>query len=143
MLLELIANAAPVQPVDHDFMGKLVAGLIALGALGGVFGFQLGRRKVSLEPQPLAVKMEDHFVTRREFDSFKGEITADIKEIKGLFRETVALIRQQQENLTKDIRDMGTGAYNGRQKIWDKVNDQGERLKSVEDRIPLIKKTGA
>ena len=133
MMAYLAQIASSADP--DTFSGKTLIGI--LGAIGtlvaGIAGVRVGKSSsVKIADQPVAIKMEDHFVTRREFDSLKAEIRNDITEIKGLFHQTMQKIDTQSTNLTKDIRDMGTGAYTGRQKIWDQVNEQRERLGVVE-----------
>jgi len=140
-VIELLATATEAAPATGEILPWVSTFVVAV--LGVVLrghaksqGIEEGKKRVQIDPQPLAVKMEDHFVTRREFDGFKSEIRSDVTEIKGLFQQTMTKIDTQSSTLTRDIKEMGTGAYNGRQKLWDKVNDQGERLRSVEDRVP-------
>lgn len=137
--------AAAAAPESSGQLGTILpwVSTFVVGVIGVVLrsqaknqGIEEGKKRIQIEPQPLAVKMEDHFVTRREFDGFKSEIRSDVTEIKGLFQQTMTKIDTQSATLTRDIKEMGTGAYNGRQKLWEKVNDQGERLRSVEDRVP-------
>lgn len=151
MLAQIIAQAVPPAG-GNDTLGQILPWIstFVVGVLGVVVrghakkqGIEEGKQRVQIEPQPLNVKMEDHFITRREFDSFKSEIRGDVIEIKGLFQQTMTKIETQSATLTRDIKEMGTGAYNGRQKLWEKVNDQGERLRSVEDRVPPTHKHSA
>jgi hypothetical protein len=99
-------------------------------------------------PQPFMVELKEQFITRREFDQLAAMVAVNTTEMKGLFRETMAAmaeqsrtlskrIENQNDRLTKEIKDMGQGAYLGRQKIHNTVNAQGERLAKVEARVEL------
>lgn len=128
---------------DTQVSGAWVTGFVVavIGAISTALAHRSGKAsRMQIDPQPLGVKLEDHFITRREFDQFKGELRNDITEIKGLFAQTMQEIKAVNGTLTKDIRDMGTAAYNGRQKLWDQVNEQRERLGVVEaiQRMPGI-----
>lgn len=112
-----------------------------------------GKQKVDIANNPLPVKMEDHFVTRREFDTFKSEIRNDVTDIKGLFgrltdkfderdKRYQDKIEERDSRLSAKIEAVASGAYEARRRIHEKVNDQGERLKSLEDRTPLPPKRG-
>jgi hypothetical protein len=166
-LLADVANSVP--PGSDNFS---VAGLLAiLGALGTlVAGIgavihgknqkavgvkeQKERESVAISNNPLAVKMEDHFVTRREFDTFKGEIRVDVAEMKGLFgrlndkfderdKRYQDKADERDERLSKKIESVASGAYEARRRIHEKVNEHGERLKSLEDRTPLKRASGS
>lgn len=82
----------------------------------------------------LRVTMEDQFVTRREFTDFKAEVRSDVVEMKGLFQQTMQKLDIQNTNLANEIKAMGTGAYQGRHKLWEQVNGQRERLSKLEER---------
>jgi predicted transglutaminase-like cysteine proteinase len=128
---------------DTQVSGAWVTGFVVavIGAISTAVAHRTGKAsRVTFDQQPLGVKLEDHFITRREFDQFKGELRNDITEIKGLFAQTMQEIKAVNSTLTKDIRDMGTAAYNGRQKLWDQVNEQRERLGVVEaiQRVPAL-----
>lgn len=164
MIMNLLAEVAGAVPTGSDNFS--VAGLLAiLGGLGTlVAGIgavvhgknqkaagakeQKERTDVNVTNNPLAVKMEDHFVTRREFDSFKTEIRVDVTDIKGLFgrladkfderdKRYQDKIEERDERLSKKIESVASGAYEARRRIHEKVNEHGERLKSLEDRTPL------
>lgn len=155
----MMANAAASDSFS-------TAGLLAiLGAMGTLFtavgavihgkkqkeegaNEEKRRQKVDITNNPLAVKMEDHFVTRREFDTFKVEIRNDVTDIKGLFgrltdkfderdKRYQDKIEERDSRLSQKIEAVASGAYEARRRIHEKVNDQGERLKSLEDRTPL------
>jgi hypothetical protein len=57
-----------------------------------------------------------------------------VVEMKGLFQQTMQKLDIQNANLSGEIKAMGTGAYQGRHKLWDQVNEQRERLSKLEER---------
>lgn len=166
--MPMMAQASTGQPNSDSFS---VAGLLAiLGAIGTLIGGigavihgkaqkaagakeQKERESINVSNNPLAVRMEDHFVTRREFDSFKGEIRVDVAEMKGLFgrlndkfderdKRYQDKADERDEKLSHKIESIASSAYEARRRIHEKVNEQGERLKSLEDRVPVKRASG-
>lgn len=130
LLFILLAEAAPIQPVDHDFMGKYLAATLAFGGLLTMLGFQIGKRRVS-------VSFEEQFVSRREFERLESQVTANMTEVKGLFQQTMQVIKDgaavterrienQNKRLSESIEKVAKGAYDGRGKIWNRVNDDSK-----------------
>ncbi len=139
---------------DMFSVKALLAILTGIGTLGGTaFGFhKLGTRShsVKLKNDPLNVAMEDTPVLRREFDSFKADVTSfkaeirnDVTEMKGLFRLTMAAVEssnqdtngkleRQSERLTEAIEESVKEGRLGRVALWNKVGPVGERLAAVE-----------
>jgi hypothetical protein len=137
----VLAAVTTAASPDTQVSGAWVTGFVVavIGAISAALAHRAGRSsRVQIDHQPLAIKMEDHFVTRREFDSFRAEMALDITDIKGLFEKTMTKLDSQNTALTADIRAMGTGAYEGRQKIWNQVNEHRERIAVVEARLPAI-----
>lgn len=142
--IHLLADGMPVDTVSLGALGTFLTGI---GAIIMTFvkraDFKAAGRKeaeernVNIQGQPLAVKMEDHFVTRREFENLEGRIRTDIVEMKSMFRETMTVIERRDKSLSEKIESVASGAYEARRRIHDKLNDQGERLKSLEDRTPV------
>ncbi len=138
----MLAEATNADP-------DMISGKVLIGVLGaittlvtGLVAHKAGKsQSFKIDGQPLAVKMEDHFVTRREFENHEARLSRDMAEMKGLFRETQTLVRERDEKLTEAIKQTAENAYNGRSKIWKKVNDMAEihgaRIKSLEDRTPI------
>jgi len=168
MMMQFLADATNAIPPGADNFS--VAGLLAiLGGLGTlVAGIgavihgknqkavgakeQKDRESVAITNNPLAVKMEDHFVTRREFDTFKTEIRVDVSDIKGMFGRLTDKFEERDKRYQDKIEDrdaklsakieaVASGAYEARRRIHEKVNNQGERLKSLEDRTPVKRGT--
>ena len=129
--------ARPVMAIadSSQLSGEFVTGLVVavIGAVGSLFAYKKGQSGTD-SSSPLRISMEEQFVTRREFTDFKSEMRTDVSEMKGLFAQTMQKMDIQNENLTKDIKAMGTSAYLGRQKLWEQVNEQRERVSKLEER---------
>lgn len=166
MMLNLLAETVPA-PGDSFSVAGLLAILGAIGTLVAGIGAlvhgknqkavgvkeQQARDNVTLTNNPLAVRMEDHFVTRREFDSFKGELRVDVADMKGMVGQLATKMDERDKRyqdklderdsrLSSKIEAVASGAYEARRRIHEKVNDQGERLKSLEDRTPVKRASG-
>ena len=137
-MAEVVTSAtAAAAGVPVEAVGAIVAAVVMALLGGGVLGKKVSdSSKTTIDPQPLMVKMSEEFVTRREFDNLENRMAGDVREMKGLFREIMAKIDERDERLSKSIQATAENAYQGRGKIWEKVNDQAARLKSVEDRLP-------
>lgn len=140
MILELLATTppAPGNGIDPQTVGLIIAGIIGSLVGGGFLGKKVSdSTRTTIDGQPLMVKMADEFVTRREFESLEGRMASDVKEMKGLFREAIRTIDERDKNLSTAIKESADNDYKGRTAIWEQVNDQRARLKSVEDRLPI------
>jgi len=146
-MLDLLAAATVEDPIS----GKVAVSIIGavMTGLAGIFGGKkwADARKIQVEPQPLMVRLEEKFVTKEEFKDFKSDVRLDVKEMKGLFAQAVEKIEERDDRLSKRIDDrderlvtridsVAKGAYEARGKMHLKINDQGERLRSLEDRTP-------
>lgn len=142
ILLFILAEAAPIQPVDHDFMGKYLAATLAFGGLLTLLGFQIGKKRVS-------VSFEEQFVTRREFERLESQVTTNMAEVKGLFAQTMQAVKEgnaatdrrienQNKRLSEQIATVAKAAYDGRKGIWAKVNEKSESLAKLEERTNLV-----
>lgn len=161
-MIQFLAEAVVSPPSDSFSTAGLLAILGAIGTLATGLGAvihgktqkaqgakeQKDRHAVEVTNNPLAVKMEDHFVTRREFDTFKTDVRVDITDIKGVVNGAISKMderdKRYQDRLDKrdeayngKMEAIASGAYEGRRRIHDKVNNHGERLKSLEDRTPV------
>jgi uncharacterized protein YcfJ len=126
-----------VASISPEMVGIIIGGVITALIGGGVLGKKVSdSSRTTIEGQPLMVKMQDEFVTRREFESLEGRMAGDVKEMKGLFREAIRTISERDTALQQSIREASENDYKGRTAIWEQVNDQRARLKSVEDRLP-------
>lgn len=151
MLLDLIlANATGFSA---EQVAALIIALIAGLGGGGFLGKKISdsKQRITVDPQPLHIKMEDHFITRREFDAFKGEIRNDVTEMKGLFRETMSKIEERDKSLTEKIERVAKTGVDGRVAIWNQVREdkdtasdtfkqQGERIARVEAGVDIAQR---
>lgn len=123
--------------ISPEVVGIILASVITALIGGGFLGKKVSdSTRTTIDGQPLMVKMQDEFVTRREFESLEGRISGDVKEMKGLFREAIRTIGERDQVLQQSIKEVAENDYEGRKDLWEKVNDQRARLKSVEDRLP-------
>ncbi len=156
--MPMMAQAAQATPPAPDPLDKLLPWITAfvvavIGAVGASLAHKSGKAsRVQIDPLPLPVKMEDHFVTRREFEKLETTVLIGATKMEQLFTRAVEKIEERDERLslriddrderlTSKIEGVANTAYQGRQKIHIKVNDYGERLKSLEDRNPVKGRT--
>jgi hypothetical protein len=138
--------------LDPATVGTIIGGIIAALVGGGIIGKRSGKTEGKAEgkaealqigPQPFMIELKEQFITRREFDQLAGMVAVNNTEIKGLFKETMQAIAAQNTALTKkienqnarltqDIKEMGTGDYQGRKAIWEQVNHQREDLAAIK-----------
>lgn len=109
-----------------------------------------GTPGVQVENQTLGVRLHDAWVTRQEFLEFKGEIKADVKDIRNSVDKVTDLlaardeaqrrmIQSTMEGLSEKINDVASGAYEARRRIHETVNRQGERLATLEAKADISK----
>jgi hypothetical protein len=163
-MLELIANAGP-DPLDKILPWVTTFVVAVIGAVAGISlkleakrarreGVEEGKsQSMQITNQPLQVKLEEHFVTRREFDKLEATIGRDVMEMKGLFERTMQRIEIQSSNLTTKIEKQGERlgeqiagvaktAYEGRKGIHQKINEQGEQISALRENADVAKEIG-
>lgn len=139
--MDILATAQGIPP---ETVGIIIGSVIAALIGGGLLGKKVSdSTRTTIDGQPLMVKMQDEFVTRREFESLEGRMAGDVKEMKGLFRESIRTITERDLQLQHSIKEMAENDYKGRTAIWEQVNDHRARIKSMEDRISLKPSTRA
>lgn len=159
-LMILLAQSAGV-PLPPDNSAAVITGFVVavIGAIGAavatVKGKQAGRAEaaVQIANQPLQVKLEEHFVTRREFDKLEAAMSRDVAEMKGLFQLTMQELKTQTTNLTQKMERQGErlseqviavskGAYEGRKGIHQKLNHQGEEIAALQAKGDVARELG-
>lgn len=133
----MLAESAPIQPVDHDFMGKYIAATIVLTTLVGGGTFLLGRRRMTVEPQPLSVKLEEHFVPRREFDNYRADVAIDFARVEAQQQRLFERVDQKHSELLETIRMTAEVGVKGRVAIWEEVNAQGKAIVAAETKVEI------
>lgn len=103
------------------FLGAIVLFLIIWNQGKQAFG------KKEKHPDPLRVRQTQDDVTRREHDTLA-------KQFDQLKRE----LPEMERRIIKEVQAMATGAYKGRQKIWDQVNEDRAELAAAKARITRL-----
>lgn len=160
MIPQILIHLANTTPPNPDNSGAIITGFVVavIGAIGtalaGIMGKRSGRAEaVQISNQPLQVKLEEHFVTRREFDKLEAAMSRDVAEMKGLFQLTMQKVEDQNKNLTSKIERQGErlseqivavskGAYEGRKGIHQKLNAQGEQIAALEAKADVARELG-
>lgn len=139
MMAEVTNQASGWDPKD---VGTMVGSILIALLGGGYLGKKITESKVTLANNPLQVSLQEQFVRREEFAEFKGEMKADVREMRGLFDKAITLIAERDERLTETINDVASGAYEGRRRLHDKVNNHEGRLARVEVNNDVSKAVG-
>jgi hypothetical protein len=140
-LLLLLADAAAAG--NSADMNYITTGAIAAvcSLISGVVLYSKGRQKreVSLTDQPVGVKLADQYVTRQEFAEFRGELKADVREMRMSYDKLLTLIDERDRKLTESIQAVASGAYEGRRRLHDTVNLHSKQLASIETKADIGK----
>lgn len=147
-VMAAVTGGESISPATvGTILGTLIASLIAGGFLGKKVS---DSNKTQVLNNPLAVRLKEEFVTRREFEKLETNMNAMITEIKGtvitsttkmegLFTLTMsemkgqstamtAKVERQSKDLREEIGKVASGAYSGRQKLWEQTNENREEL---------------
>jgi len=143
--------------LDPATVGTIIgAVIVALGATGAG-GVILGRRSkttTEIENQPLTVKEANSYIQRHEFNSYKTEREKSTDQFRKEVRESfekldATLVRvftqidARDKLLGETIKEVATTAredldnaveksHEGRQTLWEAVNNSRERIAAVE-----------
>ena len=133
MLLQLLTLAQTTPPSDTS--GSIITGFVVavIGAVGAavanVAGKKAGRAEtLKVEPQPLAVRMEEHFVTRREFDILRGEVTAGFTRAEALITRMAERVDVKHNELLATIERAAKTGTDGRVHLWNELRDEKDRV---------------
>lgn len=123
-------------------VGTIIASVIG-GLIGGGFlGKKISDSNVRIKNNPLDVSIADQYVRREEFAEFKGEMKADVREMRGLFDKAITLIAERDERLIENINSVASGAYEGRRRLHDKVNEHSAKLERMAVNSDVSKSIG-
>lgn len=137
----LLAVAANPGDMNYVTTGAIVAvGSVITGAIAYAKGKQ--RRSVTVENQPVGIRLEKEFVTRTEFAEFKGELKADVREMRGSYDKLVMLIDERDKKLSDMIEKVASGAFEGRRRIHDEVNKHREQIAAIGVNTDVSKNIG-
>lgn len=140
MMMQLLAETAAGSGLSPEVVGSIIASVVAGLLGGGLLGKKLSTVKVS--NNPLEVQLREQYVRREEFAEFKGEMKADVREMRGLFDKAVALIADRDERLSETINAVASGAYEGRRRLHDKVNEHSAKLERMQVNSDVSKSVG-
>jgi hypothetical protein len=146
MIGQLLAEAAAAAGGNGGDMNYVTTGAIGLvmSAIVGVITYSKGRatRSVTIEKQPVEIALQREYVTRSEFAEFKGELKADVREMRGAYDKLIMLIDERDQKLSNLIESVAKGAFEGRRRIHEEVNAQGKQLAGIEARTDVSKSIG-
>lgn len=134
-LFHVIAQAGPDIQADTMLSGKWVLALVGT-LLAGIGGWVKGKG-ARISPLPLPVELKEKFLTREEHNVFAAEVRGDLKVVRQLFDRTMEKIDERSRATDERMEKMAErmvardekvagDAYNGRQRLWQKVNELGE-----------------
>lgn len=140
-------------------IGTVILALVGGGVLGKRTGKVEGKAEGKAEamqigPQPFIVQLREEFATRRELEKVEATMNGHVAEMKAsaqtavtkmesLFQQTMTamsaqttattnMIERRHKTTMEEIGKVAQGAYHGRQKLWEQVNDQREDLAAVK-----------
>ena len=136
---------AAVQPgISPGAVGTILGGVLVALVGGGILGKKVeASRKVTIDPQPLEIDLKERFVTRREFEKHELRVEVSLGEIKGilngtsakmeaLFERTMDTIEKRDKSTAAKLDSISTGAYRGRQKLWEQTNASREDVAGLK-----------
>lgn len=103
---------------------------VVVTILTAVISAMLGKRSgeksnMTLEPNPLNIQVNDQFVTRREYDSFRAQHDNDIQKLENMMERSFENTDRKHLELLTTIEAAAKNGLNGRVALWDEVNKQG------------------
>jgi hypothetical protein len=139
----ILADVAQVAGgISAGDVGVIIAAIISGLIGGGVIGKKVSDSNVKVSNNPLEVSLREQYVRREEFAEFKGEMKADVREMRGVFDKAITLIADRDERLTEIINSVASGAYEGRRRLHDKVNEHSARLERMAVNSDVSKSIG-
>lgn len=137
MITEFLAQVDPTNAGDSVSLAALGTFVAAvLGAIGAFLAKKKGKeegkqeeqqRRVSIDGQPIGVKLDERYVTHSEFTGHMDRVEADITEIKDSLDGERSIARTANGNIHKRI---------------DALSEKlGDRLSRLEGSVDGIKGT--
>lgn len=112
--------------MDGNYLLKFLGAIVLFLIIWNQGKQALGKKPE--HPDPVNIRQTEDEVTRREYD-----------DLKGGFEDIKAELPEMERRIINEVKVMATGAYQGRQKLWKKVNDNAERIKGAETNIEALK----
>ena len=150
MIANFLADAAGEAP---NIINTSAITAVCMMVTGVVGWFMRGRqsRSVKIEGTPgvnvknetLGVRLHEAWVTRQEFLDFKSEIKADVREMRGTFEKLATIIDERDRKLTEMIEKVASGAYEGRRRLHEQVNNHGQQLAVLAAKTDISKGLGS
>lgn len=161
----LMANTPGGDSMSVQSVGALIGSILLALIGGGVLGKKVSdSNKTHILNSPLDVRLKEEFVTRREFEKLeltmnsyileiKGTVIASTTKMEGIFHLTMQKMESQSTSMTakverqsRELRDeigkVASGAYAGRQKIWEQVNEQRDGISALKATTNVAKEIG-
>lgn len=144
MMMLLAEMGQQVPPGSEMNMISTAAIAAVCSLISGIALYNKGRqaRVVTIDKQPVEIALAKDYVTRSEFAEFKGELKADVREMRGAYDKLVLLINERDEKLSTMIGDVAKGAFEGRRRIHETVNNQSNQIAVLSDRVDVAKSIG-
>ncbi len=137
MIAEFLAQTDAAKGSDSVSLAALGTFVAAvLGAVGALLAKKKGKeegkeeekqRRVSIDGQPIGVKLDERYVTHSEFTAHMGRVEVDITEIKDSLKTDRSVARDSENKVHKRIDAMS-----------ERV---GDRLGNLEGTVVGIKNT--
>ncbi len=128
----IILTAAPLA----ENLLQWILSAILLGLLYFTFKKMTAKPKTTGEQStPVHVKMEDHFVTRREFDGLRTTLAHDITKLDGMQQRTFDKMDERDQRLTDVIESVAKAAVAGRLRIHEDIKFMRDRVVRCETKL--------
>lgn len=132
--LPLMAASAPAS-MSAGEVGAIIGGLIAFLIGGGFLGKKITEsQRVSIDSQPLQVKMEENFISRREHDSFRAEVRMDFRKLELAIERGAQRVDEKHLQLLATLERVAKTGVDGRVHIWNELKEQGKQVSAIEER---------
>lgn len=113
-MISILAEVAADPMVSGNWIIGVIGAIAAGIAL--VIGKKQGRAEaqdnnVTLQGQPISVKMEEHFVTRREFDRLEKVTEGLRRDLAGQYRDLMQAGAAREQNLSDKLDGIARGIH--------------------------------
>jgi len=158
MMMQL-AEISAGSGISPEAVGIIIASVITALLGGGYLGKKSGKSEGKAEgkaeamqvgPQPFIVQLREEFATRRELDKLETTILSSAVKTEAAFEKFAELTAKQNDNLSKrlvsqsdrlskQINEVGSGAYQGRNRIHVTQNEHTAQIAALQANIDMAK----